>query len=310
MTQPTFDVIGLGFSSLDVVGLVPALPELDVGVQLQDITRQGGGPVAQAMVTLARLGATVGLIGRLADDEPGQVMRQQLSMEGVDIRHVQLDRGGRSAECVILVHQPTGKRSICCYQGTTGAMKIEEIDVSYLLSGQVLHLDGIDIDAAIWAAKIARPVGVTVCLDAGGPNSRLLELVPLVDVLIAAEAFVASFAPDGDIKSGARELGALGPKVVVVTCGDKGSYSLIDEESFITAPYSVNVVDTTGAGDVFHGAYIFGMLQGWENRQIADFAGATAALKCMQLGGRSGIPDLNRVLAFMAERGRQVPIPA
>jgi sulfofructose kinase len=306
MSRRTFHAIGLGFSSLDLVGLTPALPQLDGGVQLQDITRQGGGPVAQAMVTLARLGASVGFIGRLADDEPGKTMREQLDQEGVDITHLQVDPGARSAECLILVHQPTGKRSICCFGGTTGDIATDDIDIAYLTGGQVLHLDGIDLNAALWAVRVAKPLGVTVCLDAGGPNPNLLEVVPWVDVLIAAEAFATSCSSDGSMESGARALQALGPRVVVVTCGDRGSYSLIGEDSFFTMPHAVAVVDTTGAGDVFHGAYIYGMLQGWNHRQIADFAGATAALKCRQLGGRAGIPRLDAVLQFLAERGRDI----
>ncbi|MGI8483148.1 MAG: carbohydrate kinase family protein [Thermomicrobiales bacterium] len=307
MRPHAFDAVGLGFSSIDLVGLTPELPGLDVGVQLEDITRQGGGPVAQAMVTLARLGATVGFVGRMADDEPGQTMRQQLLHEGVDIAQVQIARDARSPECLILVHQPTGKRSICCFGGTIGSIRTREVDTDYLTAGRILHLDGIDIDAALWAAEIAHAAGVTVTLDAGGHNQRLLELVPLVDVLIAAEAFVSTFVADGDIESGVRELRAMGPRVVVVTCGDKGSYTAVEDDAFHTPQFVVDVVDTTGAGDVFHGAYVYGLLQDWDHRQIAEFASATAALKCTQLGGRAGIPNLETVMAFLNERGRPVP---
>lgn len=303
MSPRELDVVGLGFSSLDVVGLVPALPELDRGVPLIDITRQGGGPVAQAMVTIARLGGRAGYIGRLADDAAGQTMYQDLQANGVDLAQVQFDPGTRSPECMILVHQPTGHRSICCYRGSNRGIDISAVDENYLTSGKMLHLDGIDFDAARWAAQRAHARGTPVCLDAGGPNPPLLDLLPYIDVLIAAEAFVEDIAECDDIEAGARALHALGPRIVVVTRGSKGSYSLIGDESFYIDSFVVDVVDTTGAGDVFHGAYIFGLLQGWDHRAIARFAGATAALKCRKLGGRAGIPTLDEVMDFLKNHG-------
>ena len=97
----------------------------------------------------------------------------------------------------------------------------------------------------------------------------------------------------------------MGPEIVVVTRGEHGSYTVTGETAFATAAFPVAVVDTTGAGDVFHGAYLYGLLQGWDLVTTARFAGATAALKCTRLGGRAAIPGLPEVLAFLAERSRE-----
>lgn len=307
MSTRPLDVVGLGFSSIDLVGLTPRLPELDHGVLLTDITRQGGGPVAQAMVTLCRLGASAGFVGRLADDEAGVEMRRQLEAEGVDLAQLQIEPGGRSAQCLILVHEPTGKRSMCCFPGTTDPIRSELVDADYLTSGRLLHLDGIAPDAALWAAREAKRRGVTVCLDAGGPSEQLAPLVELVDVLIAAEAFAVARAPDGAIEDAAEELLRAGPSLVVVTCGARGAYTLTADQAFWTPAFAVDVVDTTGAGDVFHGGYLLGLLRGWDCRTTAEFASATAALKCTALGGRAGIPTLPTVLSFLEARGRPVP---
>ncbi len=307
MTTRQFDVVGLGFSSIDLVGLTLALPELDHGVPLSDITRQGGGPVAQAMVTLARLGASAGFIGRLADDEAGVEMRRQLEAEGVDLAQLQIEPGSRSAQCLILVHEPTGKRSMCCFAGSTGPIRPDLVDVDYLTSGRILHLDGIAPEAALWAATAAKARGVAVSLDAGGPSEELFPLLSAVDILIAAEAFAASLDPGSSVEVAADHLLQLGPSLVVITCGDKGAYTRRAEEGFWTLALAVDVVDTTGAGDVFHGGFLFGLLQGWDLRTVAEFAGATAALKCTTLGGRAGIPTFPAVLAFLADRGRTVP---
>jgi sulfofructose kinase len=296
--MPRMDVVGLGFTSLDSIGIVPHLPGVDESVLLHDLTRQGGGPVAQALVTLARLGASVGFVGRVGDDEAGQEMVRSLRAEGVDVSRLQIEPGATSAQCIILVDRPTGKRSICCHPGTATAVPTAGLDMTYLCSGRFLHLDGHSPDAALVAARAARAAGIKVCLDAGGPGAHLEALVPLTDVLIAAEQFVVS-VKSGGYQAAAAHLLDLGPEVVVVTRGEHGSYTRTREDEFHQEAFHVPVVDTTGAGDVFHGAYLYGLLQGWDRMTTARFAGATAALKCARLGGRAGIPRREEVMSFL-----------
>lgn len=298
------DVVGLGFTSLDYIGLVPELPSLDIGVPLLDISQQGGGPVAQALVTLARLGASVGFVGRVGDDNPGRLMCVALRDEGVDIHQVQVEIGATSGQCIILVDQATGKRSICAHRGSVSDISVASLDLAYLCSGRFLHLDGHSRDAAHVAARAARNAGVEVCLDAGGPHPGLFDLVRMTDVLIAGERFAESYG-DGCAWRGADQLLTLGPRLVVVTCGERGCLTVTTQDRFHTPSFTVPVVDTTGAGDVFHGAYLFGLCQGWNYQVIAEFASATAAIKCTRLGGRAGIPTFDRVMEFLAEHGSQ-----
>jgi sulfofructose kinase len=300
------DVVGLGFTSLDYLGLVPHLPALDQGVNLLDFSRQGGGPVAQALVTLARLGASTGFVGRIGDDEAGRTMRCGLVAEGVDVSQLQIEAGAASGECIILVDSATGKRSICANRGSVHDVATNELDLDYLCSGRILHLDGHSPAAALLAAGAARAAGVTVCLDAGGPELDVGDLVKLTDVLIAGERFAAAVG-DGDDRQGATRLLAMGPRIVVVTRGERGSFTKTADEEFQTPVFRVPVVDTTGAGDVFHGAYLFGLLRGWDLPSIAEFAGATAALKCLKLGGRAGIPTLDTVMTYLRQQGRPPP---
>jgi sulfofructose kinase len=304
------DILGLGFATLDTIGLVPRLPRLDDVVLLDDLTRQGGGPVAQALVTGARLGLSVGFVGRVGDDDVGQEIRTGLAREGVDIRHVQIAAAATSPQSMILVDQPTGKRSICAFRGTAGDLVLDEETVGYLCSGRILHIDGHSPEAAATVARAAASRGVRVCLDAGAGASidHLLPLVKLSHVVIAAELFAMSISPDGTLSSGAARMLAMGAEIVVVTRGEQGSYTVTENAEFSTAAFPVSVVDTTGAGDVFHGAYLYGLLQGWDLVSTAEFAGATAALKCTQLGGRAAIPRLPAVLSFLAARGRRLPM--
>lgn len=297
----SFDVVGLGFSSLDTVGLVPHLPQLDEGAPLLGITRQGGGPVAQALVTLRRLGASAGFVGSLGDDEAGQAMVAGLQAEGVDTSRLFVTPGCTSPQCIILVHAPTGLRSICCEGGTAPPVPSDELDLDYLCSGLFLHLDGIVGGATLVAAREAQRRGVQVCLDAGGPSDALYQLVPFVDVLIASERFVAGMEGFTTMEAGAERLLTQGPTIVVVTSGKHGAWTATVEGGFATPAFDVPVVDTTGAGDVFHGAFIYGLLQDWDLPAVTRFAGATAALKCRALGGRAGIPTLQEVLMFLQE---------
>lgn len=304
------DVVGLGYAALDTIGLTPRLPQLDDHVLLENLTRQGGGPVAQALVTLVRLGATAGFVGRIGDDDAGALIRAGLAEEGVDVAYLQTAPDARSLQSMILVDKDTGKRSICAFRGTAGSIDLDNATLEYLTSGRFLHLDGHSPEAAVVAAQAASARGVRVCLDAGAGTAfeYLLPVVRVTNVLIAAERFAISASPDGTMTSGAARLLSLGPEVVVVTQGELGSYTLTAEVEFSTPAFRVPVVDTTGAGDVFHGAYLFGLLQGWDLASTARFASATAAMKCAQLGGRAAIPHLQKVLAFLAERGAPLPV--
>lgn len=306
----TRDVIGLGYATLDTIGLAQALPQIDEGVLLEDLTRQGGGPVAQALVTLARLGASAGIVGRVGDDDVGAEIRAGLAAEGLDIGYLQVAPGATSTQSMILVDKPTGKRSICAFPGTAGEIVVDDATLDYLCSGRFLHLDGHSPSAAVTAARAAARRGVRICLDAGAGAAvdQMLPLVQVSNVVIAAERFAMSISPAGTVAAGAAELLALGPDIVVVTRGEQGSYTVTRDAEFSTAAFPVSVVDTTGAGDVFHGAYLYGLLQGWDLVSTAEFAGATAALKCTQLGGRAAIPRLPEVMDLLAASGRHLPM--
>jgi ribokinase len=144
-------------------------------------------------------------------------------------------------------------------------------------------------------------------LDAGKStgkvNDAMRELVKLTDILICGSQFGMGLTGLADVQEAGEALQQMGPQIVVQTEGDLGSYTSTDGESFHTPAFRIPVVDTTGAGDVYHGAYLFGLLQGWDVHRTAVFATAVAAIKCIRLGGRLGIPNYSEVIAFLQERG-------
>ncbi|NIO69688.1 MAG: hypothetical protein GTN71_11830, partial [Anaerolineae bacterium] len=159
------DVVGLGYCSLDYLGIVPGRPEFDADtVSLSDFAKSGGGPVSTALVALARLGARTGYMGVLGKDEGGAFLKGEFEREGVDLSRLRVQAGARSQICIVLVEAGTGRRSILCYRAK-GELALDEADRTYISSARYLHLDGHHMDAAITAARWARADGVKVSFD-------------------------------------------------------------------------------------------------------------------------------------------------
>jgi sugar/nucleoside kinase (ribokinase family) len=296
------DVVGLGYCSLDYLGIVPGRPEFDADtVSLSDFAQSGGGPVSTALVALARLGARAGYIGVLGKDEGGAFLKEEFEREGVDLSRLRVQAGARSQICIVLVEAGTGRRSILCYRAK-GGLVLDEADRTYISSARYLHLDGHHMGAPITAARWARADGVKVSFDANRPRPGLDELLPLVDVLIASERFPSAYTGQGDQVRAGRSLLEMGPEIVVITLGAEGCLCLWEDQVIHVPGFRVDVVDTTGAGDAFHGAFLYGLLQGWGLERTAVFANAVAAINCTRLSGRAGLPSLSEVEIFLRKR--------
>ncbi len=302
---PAFDVVGLGYCSWDYVGVIERIPAFDSPtVSLLDFSSSGGGPVATALVTLARLGIRTGYIGVVGDDQPGAEIKATLEQEGVDLAHLQVEEGARSPICMVLVQKQTGQRSIQCYRGTRREVELQAAHHSYVTAARFLHLDGHHIDAAISAAQWMRQAGRTVVFDANKPRPRLEELLPWVDVLITDSHFPEAYTGHHKPLDAAKALLQMGAQLVVTTLGDKGCMCFTRDRMWYVPGFTVPVVDTTGAGDAFHGAFIYGLLQEWTILRTAEFANAVAALNCTALGGQSALPSLEQALSFLHSTGR------
>jgi sulfofructose kinase len=301
----TFDVIGLGYCAYDILAIVPGLPNFsDVrGTHVDDLVHDGGGPVGTALTALARLGARVAYVGVLGDDREGRWLRDLFLQEGVDVSRLRVSEQAGTNICLLLVEKATGQRSILCHQRVTaGALALEESDRATIQSAQALHLDGQFLPAAIQAAGWAREAGVKVCFDGNHPRPGLDELLPLVNWLVVAEPFPEAYSGLSVPEEAARTLLDQGPEVLVVTQGERGCHVWTATEDFHAPAFPVQAVDTTGAGDAFHGAFLYAMLRGWALRHVAAFANAVAAINCRTLGGRRGLPTLVQAEAFLDGR--------
>ena len=297
------DVVGLGYCNWDYLGIVDRIPEFDAPVRdMADFLEAGGGPVATALVALARLGVRTGHLGVLGDDEPGSKIRRALEEEGVDVCRLRVQHGARSKVSLVLVEAATGRRSIVCYRGTHDELRLQDGDREYVTAARFLHLDGNQMGAAITAAHWMREAGGTVVLDANKPRAHLDELLPLVDVLITNSTFPEAYTGHENLSRAQHELMGAGSSMIVTTLGEDGCVCRTADSCVRVPGFAVDVVDTTGAGDAFHGGFIYGLLRGWRVRRSARFAGAVAALSCTALGGRSALPRLQDVEAFLAGR--------
>lgn len=297
------DVAGLGCACLDFLGIVPHLPDQDEQVWMRDSTQQGGGMVSTALVTLSRLGVATAFAGKVGNDTAGRVVKEEFNLYGVDSACLIMEPGASTPVSMILVDESTGQRTIIA-GGSAVDMSPSEVPGEMVASAKFLHLDNTNREAALAAAGIAREAGVPVVLDADtvSPPDDLEELLRSTDYLIASQVFADELTGLADASDAAKSLAGYGSSVTVVTLGEEGSFTLAAGRSFHTPAFPVDVVDTTGAGDVYHGAFIFGLLQEWSLEKTAEFASAVAALGCTRLGGRAGIPDLETAMGFLRDR--------
>jgi sulfofructose kinase len=297
------DIVGLGLATIDIMTLVPRLPEHDEVFRARRILLEGGGPVATALVAAARLGATTAYLGPIAPTAWGDLTRAGLEREGADTSHAPTRASGEQPVSVILVDEATGQRSILYDSGSLLDLAPPEVPVDLIASARALHLDGVHLEAACHAAKIARQAGVLVSFDGGAGElwTGTERLLPLVDLLVVARRFAKLHTGQADpLLAGPALLAAYRPRQVVITDGAWGCWYWDDAERLHQPAFPVEVVDTTGAGDVFHGAYLYATLQDWPARRCLAFAAATAALKCRALGGRAGIPTRQEVEEILA----------
>ena len=307
MSPDSLQIVGIGMATIDILARMQQLPGWDRGAQLDDLSLDGGGPVGTALVAAARLGARVGYLGTAGNDEAAELKLRLLSQYGVDTSQVVRRPTTEMQMILVCVKAESGER---VFSGTprTGSFPLQpdEISRAYVEQARYLHLDGFHMQAALQAAEWMHAAGGTVMLDAaksdGSVSDDLRELVRRSDIVISGAGFAKALTGFEDLAQAAPAVLVNGPRIFVETLGELGCYTATSGEQFQTPAYSVDVVDTTGAGDVFHGAYLVGLLHGWDLQHIAQFASATAAIKCTHLGGRRGIPSYAEVIRFLAQR--------
>lgn len=291
-----WDVLGLGVSTLDVLSLTADFPAGEGVQRAAQIAVQGGGPVATALVTAARLGVSAAMIDWVGDDWRGALILAEYRQAGVQTDYLRIAPGCASAVASIWVRQTDGARAIAYSPGSTPELSPAELPVAALACAKILHLNGRHLEAGLHACRLVRQAGGRVSFDGGANRYRpeLRQLLPLTDICLVALDFARQYTGLADITGAARALLAEGPALVAITDGLRGSWVFTRAgQSFHQPAFPVtDMVDTTGCGDVYHGAFLFGLCRGLPLPTCALLASKTAAYNCHFLGGRGGLATL------------------
>lgn len=297
-------IICIGHSALDHIFRVESFPRGPSKVRALEHVETGGGMAANAAATIARLGGKAELWSRVGDDDAGAKVRAGLRALGVDVRSLQSFEEGRTSTSAIIVDNAgerliVGSRDINMPSGTSW-LPLERIRDADAVLGDVRWLEAVRV-----AFTRARREGVPTVLDGDlGAREAMPELLAITDYAIFSQPALEDFLPQGTIEEKLQRVLEFGPRHAGVTLGAKG-YRWLDRQAGTgyQPGFAVDVVDTTGAGDAFHGAFTLALVEGKPIPECARFACAVAAMKCTRLGSRAGLPTRAQVEGFLAAQG-------
>lgn len=285
-TYPTkVDVLCVGHASYDLIFSVPHHPDEDEKIFADSLISCGGGPAANAAVMISRLGLKSAFAGYLGQDLYGDKHAQEFAEYDVDTRLIV--RGPSPTPLSTILVKPDGKRALINYKGDTQALPANAVDFSSV-KPKVILFDGHEPHLSVPLAECARRDHIPSVLDAGSLHEGTLALMNKVDYLVCSEKFALQFA--GDVETALTRLSEAAP-AVVITLGEKGLLWQRGKEHGAMPAFPVAAIDTTGAGDAFHGAFAAGVALDMEWLELLRYASAAGALCCTKIGARLGIPS-------------------
>ena len=301
----TFDAAGFGLNAVDHLIVVPEYPAFDTKIRFLEHTLSAGGQTATAMVALRRLGLKTAYAGRFGSDPEGLFGLQTLKDDDVNVDFAEVVEGARNQIAFITIDVRSGERTIVWDRDDRLAYRREEAPVEFGSMGRVLHLDAHDPPACVRVAKAARETGTIVSADIDNVYEGLPELLPLIDILIGSKEFPRRVTGITDERAALVELKTrYGCAIVGMTIGAEGAVVYCDgtfiESPGFEAPGCCR--DTTGAGDAFHGGFLYGFLTGEEIESSLRLGNAVAAIKCSALGARTALPTRSKLEDFLGHR--------
>ena len=294
------DLVGVGLNATDTVVSLGEFPAAGSKVEFQNAYVLPGGMVATTVMACQHWGLTTRYVGKLGQDHAADLHRAEFARAGVEAQALMVE-GGDSQQSVILVEGTTGDRTVLWKRDGRLELKPEELRREWIVNARALHVDGYDTRAAVQAAKWAREAGIPVVADLDDLYVGVGELLPLIDHLIVSRDFPLRLTGENELKSALMAMQKrYGSRLTAATLGPDGVLAWDGERFHEARAFRVPVVDTTGAGDVFHAGYLYGLLRGWEMDRTLEFACAAAALNCTGIGARGGIAPLATIEELMA----------
>ena len=302
MNEKIFDMIGFGNPFQDLVIELNRLPQTNVNIRMNDYCFQGGGNVATATVAASVLGLHCAILGAAGGDMFGHASVKDFVYNGVDTSHLILDPGKRTDFCLCVTEKEIGGKEFISKAGDYRSLEISDLDEEFIKSAKVLHIGDMLTPAKFQAADWIHESKGKVSIDAAYYRPDIYENYRYMDIFIASETYFNSMCESKgkmSCEQAARLIQTEGPEIVIFTLGEKGCAGVYGNNYFELPAFQVELVDSTGAGDVFHGAFNYAWLQGWDVPECARFSSGVSAIKCTARGGRAGIPDLNTVQMFL-----------
>ena len=300
-----FDAVGFGLNAVDHLIVVPEYPAFDTKIRLLEHKQSVGGQTATTMVSLRRLGLKTAYAGRFGSDPEGLFGFQTLKDDDVNVDFAEIVEGARNQIAFITIDARSGERTIVWDRDDRLAYKPEEAPAAFGAMGRVLHLDAHDPPACVRVAQAARENGAIVSADIDNVYEGLPELLPLIDIMIGSKEFPRRVTGITDERAALIELKArYGCRLVGMTIGAAGAV-VYGDGSFIESPGFAapgGCRDTTGAGDAFHGGFLYGLLTGEDIETSLKLGNAVAAIKCSALGARTALPMRAELEEFLTQR--------
>jgi sulfofructose kinase len=300
------DLVGVGLNATDTLIPLADYPQRGSKVEYSGAMVLPGGQVATTVVACQNWGMSTRYVGILGDDSAADLHRQAFTRAGVEAQ-ITTVAGGTSPQSLIMVDDG-GERTILYRRDPRVTLRPEHLDPQWIVNARALHVDGFDTVAATLAAGWARAAGIPVIADLDELYPGVEELLQNVDYLIVSRDIPGRLTGEPDLEMALRQMQRrYGSRLAAATLGENGVLAWSGKQLHHVSAYSVPVVDTTGAGDIFHAGFIYGLLQNWPLERQLDFACAAAALNCTTVGARGGIQAVEVIEELMATGVRHLP---
>jgi sulfofructose kinase len=304
--NPLFDLVGVGLNATDTLLLVSKYPQHGGKVAFEREIVSPGGQVASALATCGKLGLRTKYIGAVGDDERGRIQMASLREAGLNglsmnLDDVEIRAGCPNQSAYIVIDQSTGERTIFWHRPECLSIDLAQITPEKITCARMLHVDGHDTPAVARAARIARDHGIPVSVDVDNVYPGFDQVLASVDYLVGSTEFPERWTGERDpFRALERIQNEYHMRVAAMTLGPHGALAREGGQFVYSPGFVVNCVDTTGAGDVFHGAFCYSVLKGASVRDALEFSNAMAALNCTKLGARGGIATADQARDLIA----------
>jgi sulfofructose kinase len=294
-TPARTDVVGVGINATDTIIRLPHFPALDSKVELLSADVKPGGQVASAIVACRRWGLSARYIGKIGDDSAGTLQIEEMKRESVDARWIVVP-GSMSQSSFILVDEFSGERTVLWKRDPKIALRPRDLKREWISGSRALLVDGHDTEAAAQAARWAREENILVVGDFDNRYAGVEVLLEYVDFIVTSKDFPERLTGEKDLlKSLPMIFREFKCRLMAATLGRLGVIAWNGARFLLCPGFRAQAVDTTGAGDVFHGAFLYGLLREWRTEEILEFSCAAAALNCTAAGARGRIATLDEI---------------